>query len=323
MQMEGLYMKTVELIVPCFNEGEMVELFYKTTSDIVSKIEGYSFSFIFVDDGSRDDTIVKIRKLAKEYKNVKYISFSRNFGKEAAMYAGLKASSADRVAVIDADLQHPPELIEGMLKAIDEEGYDSCSARRVSREGEPKIRSVFSRLFYKLINKMAEIEIVDGAVDFRMMRREMVDAICALPERQRFSKGIFCWVGFNTKWIEFKNIERIAGESSWSFWGLFKYAIEGILAFTTTPLKMLNVVGLCASAFSFVFLIVEFIRKLVLGQAIVPGYTSLIMVFLFIGGLIITSLGIIGEYLAKMYLEIKHRPIYIAKETNIEDLEND
>ena len=219
-------MKTVELIVPCFNEEEMVELFYETTNKIVSKIEGYSFSFIFIDDGSKDNTIIKIKNLASKYDNVKYISFSRNFGKEAAMYAGFKASTADRVAVIDADLQHPPELIEQMLRAIDEEGYDSCSARRVSREGEPKIRSAFSRLFYKLINKMSDIEIVDGAVDFRMMRREMVDAICEMPERQRFSKGIFCWVGFNTKWIEFKNIERIAGETTWSFWGLFKYAID-------------------------------------------------------------------------------------------------
>ena len=238
------------------------------------------------------------------------------------MYAGFKASTADRVAVIDADLQHPPELIEQMLRAIDEEGYDSCSARRVSREGEPKIRSAFSRLFYKLINKMSDIEIVDGAVDFRMMRREMVDAICEMPERQRFSKGIFCWVGFNTKWIEFKNIERIAGETTWSFWGLFKYAIDGILAFTTTPLKVLNIIGVIVSSFSFVFLIIEFIKKLILGQAVTPGYTSLIMVILFIGGIIITSLGIIGEYLAKMFIEIKHRPIFIAKETNIEGLKN-
>lgn len=315
-------MKTVELIVPCFNEEEMVELFYETTNKIVSKIEGYSFSFIFIDDGSKDNTIIKIKNLASKYGNVKYISFSRNFGKEAAMYAGFKASTADRVAVIDADLQHPPELIEQMLKAIDEEGYDSCSARRISREGEPKIRSAFSRLFYKLINKMSDIEIVDGAVDFRMMRREMVDAICEMPERQRFSKGIFCWVGFNTKWIEFKNIERIAGETTWSFWGLFKYAIDGILAFTTAPLKVLNIIGVIVSSFSFVFLIIEFIKKLILGQAVTPGYTSLIMVILFIGGIIITSLGIIGEYLAKMFIEIKHRPIFIAKETNIEGLKN-
>lgn len=315
-------MKTVELIVPCFNEEEMVELFYETTNKIVSKINGYSFSFIFIDDGSKDNTIIKIKNLASKYDNVKYISFSRNFGKEAAMYAGFKASTADRVAVIDADLQHPPELIEQMLKAIDEEGYDSCSARRVSREGEPKIRSAFSRLFYKLINKMSDIEIVDGAVDFRMMCREMVDAICEMPERQRFSKGIFCWVGFNTKWIEFKNIERIAGETTWSFWGLFKYAIDGILAFTTAPLKVLNIIGVIVSSFSFVFLIIEFIKKLILGQAVTPGYTSLIMVILFIGGIIITSLGIIGEYLAKMFIEIKHRPIFIAKETNIEGLKN-
>lgn len=313
-------MKTVELVVPCFNEGKMVELFYKTTTDIVSKIDGYEFSFIFVDDGSKDDTLAKISGLAQNYQNVKYISFSRNFGKEAAMYAGLKASVADAVAVIDADLQHPPELIETMLKAIFEEGYDSCSARRVSRKGEPKIRSMFSRLFYKIINKMSEVEIIDGAVDFRMMRREMVNAVCDLSEKQRFSKGIFCWVGFNTKWIEFKNIERIAGKSKWSFWSLFKYAIDGILAFTTAPLKIINLIGIFVSGLSFLYLFVEFIKKLILGKAVLAGYTSLIMVMLFIGGIIITSLGIIGEYLAKMYIEVKGRPIFVTKETNIKEL---
>ena len=207
-------MKTVDLIVPCYNEGEMVPIFYNTTSSIVSKIDGYSFNFIFIDDGSKDATLDQIKQLAKEHDNVKYISFSRNFGKEAGMYAGLKASTADRVTIIDADLQHPPELIEKMLYAIDVEGYDSCSARRVSREGEPKIRSFFSRTFYKLINKMSEVEIIDGAVDFRMMKREMVDAIVSMPEVQRFSKGIFCWVGFKTKWIELKELwENPAGHS--------------------------------------------------------------------------------------------------------------
>ncbi len=313
-------MKTVELVVPCFNEGKMIELFYNTTTEIVSKIAGYEFSFIFVDDGSKDDTLEKIKKIANDNNNVKYISFSRNFGKEAAMYAGLKASVADAVAVIDADLQHPPQLIETMLEAIFEEGYDSCSARRVSREGEPKIRSMFSRLFYKVINKMSEVEIVDGAVDFRMMKREMVDAVCSMSEKQRFSKGIFCWVGFNTKWISFKNVERIAGKSKWSFWSLFKYAVDGIVAFTTTPLKILNFIGIFVSGLSFIFLLVEFIKKLVLGRAVLAGYTSLIMVILFIGGLVITSLGIIGEYLAKMYIEVKGRPVYITKETNIKDL---
>lgn len=310
-------MKTVDLIVPCYNEGEMVPIFYNTTSSIVSKIDGYSFNFIFIDDGSKDATLDQIKQLAKEHDNVKYISFSRNFGKEAGMYAGLKASTADRVTIIDADLQHPPELIEKMLYAIDVEGYDSCSARRVSREGEPKIRSFFSRTFYKLINKMSEVEIIDGAVDFRMMKREMVDAIVSMPEVQRFSKGIFCWVGFKTKWIEFKNVERIVGESRWSFWSLFKYAIDGIVAFTTFPLRLATIVGSCISSAAFIYLIVELIKTLCLGID-QPGYASTIIILLFIGGVIIMALGIIGEYLARMYIETKHRPIFIARETNID-----
>lgn len=310
-------MKTVELIVPCYNEGEMVPIFYETASKVLSKIDGYSFSFIFVDDGSKDNTIDEIKKLAAENDNVKYISFSRNFGKEAGMYAGLKASTADRVTIIDADLQHPPELIEQMLYAIDVEGYDTCSARRVSRKGEPKIRSFFSRIFYKLINKMSEIDIVDGAVDFRMMKREMVDAIVSMPEVQRFSKGIFCWVGFKTKWIEFENIERIAGESRWSFWSLFKYAVDGVVAFSTFPLRIATIVGSVISFSAFIYLIVELIKTLITGIG-QPGYASTIIILLFIGGVIILSLGIIGEYLARMYMETKRRPIYIARETNVD-----
>ena len=314
-------MKTVDLIVPCYNEGEMIDIFYDTTSAIVSEISGYTFNFIFIDDGSRDDTLKKVKNLASKHSNVKYIAFSRNFGKEAGMYAGLKASTGDRVAVIDADLQHPPELIKDMLYAIDEEGYDSCSARRVSREGEPKIRSAFSRLFYKLINKMSEVEIIDGAVDFRMMTRQMVDAILDLPEVQRFSKGIFCWVGFNTKWIEFKNVERVAGETSWSFWGLFRYTIDGITAFTTFPLRIATIVGSVVSASAFIYLIVELIKTLVWGSA-VGGYPSTIIILLFIGGIIIMSLGIIGEYLARLYMETKNRPIFVFKDSNIEGLKN-
>ena len=299
----------------------MIDIFYDTTSAIVSEISGYTFNFIFIDDGSRDDTLKKVKNLASKHSNVKYIAFSRNFGKEAGMYAGLKASTGDRVAVIDADLQHPPELIKDMLYAIDEEGYDSCSARRVSREGEPKIRSAFSRLFYKLINKMSEVEIIDGAVDFRMMTRQMVDAILDLPEVQRFSKGIFCWVGFNTKWIEFKNVERVAGETSWSFWGLFRYAIDGITAFTTFPLRIATIVGSVVSASAFIYLIVELIKTLVWGSA-VGGYPSTIIILLFIGGIIIMSLGIIGEYLARLYMETKNRPIFVYKDSNIEGLKN-
>ena len=315
-------MKTVDLIVPCYNESEMIDLFYEKTAQVVSQIDGYSFTFIFVDDGSTDDTLKKIKALAAAQEHVKYISFSRNFKKEAAMYAGLKTSTGDRVAIIDADLQHPPELIEPMLKAIDEEGYDSCSARRVSREGEPKLRSAFARLFYKLINSMSEVEIVDGAVDFRMMTRQMVNAVLSLPEVQRFSKGIFCWVGFNTKWIEFKNIERVAGESRWSFWSLLRYAIDGITAFTTFPLRLATIFGTIVSLSAFIYLIAELIKTLIFGST-VSGYPSTIIIMLFIGGIIIMALGIIGEYLARMYMETKRRPIFITRDTNIEDLQND
>ena len=314
-------MKTVDLIVPCYNESEMIDLFFNKTSAVVSEIEGYSFNFIFIDDGSKDDTLNKIKSLAASHSNVKYISFSRNFGKEAGMYAGFKASTADRVAVIDADLQHPPELIRDMLYAIDVEGYDSCSARRVSRDGEPKIRSAFSRMFYSIINKMSEVEIVDGAVDFRMMSRQMVDAILDMPEVQRFSKGIFCWVGFNTKWIEFKNIERVAGESRWSFWSLFRYAIDGITAFTTFPLRIATIFGSIVSISAFVYLIVELVKTIFWGSD-VGGYPSTIIILLFIGGIIIMSLGIIGEYLARLYMETKNRPIFIYKDTNVEGLKN-
>ncbi len=314
-------MKTVDLIVPCYNEGEMIDIFFDKTSSVVSEIDGYSFSFIFIDDGSKDDTLKKIKALADKHSNVKYISFSRNFGKEAGMYAGLKASTADRVAVIDADLQHPPELISDMLHAIDAEGYDSCSARRVSRDGEPKIRSAFARMFYRMINKMSEVEIVDGAVDFRMMTRQMVDAILDMPEVQRFSKGIFCWVGFNTKWIEFKNVERVAGESRWSFWSLFRYAIDGITAFTTFPLRLATIFGSIISMSAFIYLIVVLIKTIVCGPD-VGGYASTIIIMLFIGGIIIMSLGIIGEYLARLYMESKNRPIFIYKDTNVEGLKN-
>ena len=309
-------MKKVDLIVPCYNESGSLLLFFSHTSEVVAGIPGYDFRFIFVDDGSTDNTLELIRGIAAEHDNVHYISFSRNFKKEAAMYAGLKASTGDLAAVIDADLQHPPELLADMLKAI-EEGYDSCSARRVSREGEPKIRSIWARMFYKIINRMSEVEIVDGAVDYRMMTRQMVQAIVSLPEVQRFSKGIFCWVGFNTKWIEFKNVERIAGESKWSFWSLVRYAIDGITAFTTFPLRLATIAGACISFAAFIYLIVIICTTLIFGKD-TPGYASTIVLLLFIGGVIILSLGIIGEYLARMYMETKRRPIFIARETNFE-----
>lgn len=310
-------MRTVDIVVPCYNEAEMLEMFHEKVSQVVGKIPGYEFTFYLVDDGSRDETLSIMERLAEKDKRVKYISFSRNFGKESAMYAGLKATTGDLVVIIDADLQHPPELIPEMLKAIDEEGYDTCSARRVSREGEPKIRSWFARAFYRLINRMSEVEIVDGAVDFRMMNRAMVDAILELPEVQRFSKGIFSWVGFKTKWIEFKNIERIAGETKWSFWSLLKYAISGITAFTTVPLRLATVCGVTISVSAFIYLMIELIKNLVTKNN-VPGYASTIIIILFIGGITILFCGILGEYIARMYMETKRRPIFITRRTNIE-----
>lgn len=310
-------MRTVDIVVPCYNEAEMLEMFHEKVSQVVREIAGYDFTFYLVDDGSRDETLSIMERLAEKDKRVKYISFSRNFGKESAMYAGLKATTGDLAVIIDADLQHPPELIPEMIKAIDEEGYDTCSARRVSREGEPKIRSWFARAFYRLINRMSEVEIVDGAVDFRMMNRAMVDAILELPEVQRFSKGIFSWVGFKTKWIEFKNIERIAGETKWSFWSLLKYAISGITAFTTVPLRLATVCGVAISVSAFIYLMIELIKNLVTKNN-VPGYASTIIIILFIGGITILFCGILGEYIARMYMETKRRPIFITRRTNIE-----
>lgn len=309
--------KTVDLIVPCYNEAEMLPIFYEHTKEVLSKLTNYKFTFIFVDDGSCDDTLSILTSLAEKDSAVKYISFSRNFGKEAALYAGFENSTGNFAVAIDADLQHPPELIEDMLKAVDGEGYDTCSARRVSRDGEPKIRSAFARAFYKLINKISDIDLVDGAVDYRMMTHQVVEAILSMPERERFTKGIFSWVGFKTKWLEFKNVERLKGETKWSFWGLFKYAISGITAFTTAPLRLATYTGLVIALLSFLFLIVEIIKTLIVGIT-GTGYATIVTLILFTCGIILLFFGIIGEYLAKMYSEIKHRPIYLTRKTNID-----
>lgn len=310
-------MKTVDLIVPCYNESESLDLFYAETQRVFRQLPAYSFRYIFVDDGSKDSTREIMHTLKEKDSSVDYISFSRNFGKEAAMYAGLQNSTGDYVCIIDADLQHPPEMIIQMMHEI-ENGHDCCAARRVSREGEPKLRSMFSRMFYKLINKMSEIEVVDGAVDFRVMSRQMVDAILELCEVQRFSKGIFVWVGFDTKWIEFKNVERIAGESKWSFWSLLKYAIDGITSFTTAPLRFASVIGGVISFASFVYLLVVVLQKLTVGID-EPGYATTIVLLLFLGGIMILSCGILGEYIARLYTEVKKRPIYIAKYNTAKD----
>ncbi|MCI9565883.1 MAG: glycosyltransferase family 2 protein [Eubacterium sp.] len=309
-------MKTIDVVVPCFNEEAMLEMFYRESEKIYKNIEGYRFTYIFVNDGSKDKTHLLLKELAGNNDNVKYISFSRNFGKEAAMYAGLCNTTADYIIVMDADLQHPPALVPKMISEI-EKGYDCCAAKRTSRKGESKIKSAFSALYYKLSNRFTDVQLVQNAVDFRIMSRQMVDNIIKLSEVQRFSKGIFEWVGFQTSWIPYENIERPAGETKWSFKSLFKYALTGITSFSIAPLRFLTCSGLFISFLAFVMIIVTLVRKLFFGIE-VSGYASLMIAVLFMGGIIELSLGILGEYIANIYLEAKDRPIYIVQDSNIE-----
>ena len=308
----------ISLVVPCYNEEQSLPYFWKETTAVMHQMDYLDFEVIFVDDGSRDKTLEVLRSLAASDSRVKYLSFSRNFGKEAAMYAGLEHAKGDYAAVMDADLQDPPALLEDMYRAVTQEGYDSAATRRVTRKGEPPIRSFFARMFYKIINKMADVEIVDGARDFRLMNRKFLNALLELKERNRFSKGLFGWVGFKTKWLEFENVERVAGETKWSFWKLFKYSIEGIVAFTTTPLTLASFMGflLCMVALcSTVFIVV---RKLLFGDP-VSGWASTASIITFIGGIQLFFMGIFGQYLAKAYTEIKNRPIYIVAESNFQE----
>ncbi len=306
----------ISLVVPCYNEEQSLPYFWERTTAVMRQMDDLDFEVIFVDDGSRDKTLEVLRELAKSDSRVKYLSFSRNFGKEAAMFAGLEHAKGNYAAVMDADLQDPPTLLAEMYRAITEEGYDSAATRRITRKGEPPIRSFFARMFYKIINKMTDVEIVDGARDFRLMNRKFLNALLELKERNRFSKGLFGWVGFKTKWIEFENVERVAGETKWSFWKLFKYSIEGIVAFTTMPLTLASFMGflLCMVALcSTVFIVV---RKLLFGDP-VSGWASTASILTFIGGIQLFFMGIFGQYLAKAYTEIKNRPIYIVAETNL------
>ena len=309
-------MDKITVAVPCYNEEAALEPFFAAVSAVAEQMPDVEFEFLFIDDGSRDKTLEKIQDLAQRDSRVKYISFSRNFGKEAGIYAGLENADGDYVVIMDADLQDPPALLAEMYRAITEEGYDSAATRRVTRKGEPPIRSFFARMFYKIINKMTDVEIVDGARDFRLMNRKFLNALLELKERNRFSKGLFGWVGFKTKWIEFENVERVAGETKWSFWKLFKYSIEGIVAFTTMPLTLASFMGflLCMMALcSTVFIVV---RKLLFGDP-VSGWASTASILTFIGGIQLFFMGIFGQYLAKAYTEIKNRPIYIVAETNL------
>ena len=274
----------ISLIVPCYNEQEVLPLFYEEISRITALMPDYSFEFLFVDDGSKDKTLETVKGFAQNDDRVKYISFSRNFGKEAAMYAGFCEADGDYVAVMDADLQDPPSLLPEMIRIIKEQGYDSVATRRVTRAGEPKIRSFFARMFYKLINKISDADIVDGARDFRLMKRDMVDAIVRMCEYNRFSKGIFGWIGFKTYWLPFENVERAAGETKWSFWKLFKYSLEGIISFSQVPLNIASWVGIFFTVLSFVGVAVVFIRKLFFDDP-VQGWASLVCFICFIGGI--------------------------------------
>ena len=307
-------MSLLSVIVPCYNEEENVPYFYEEflkNKDFFDK-EGIDFEIIYVDDGSKDNTASKVKELREKDKRVRLLSFSRNFGKEAAMYAGLRKSKGDYVAIMDADLQDPPSLIPEMFGYI-KEGYDSVATRRVSRKGEPLIRSFFARRFYKFMKRVSKTEIVDGARDFRLMSRVMVDAVLELTEYNRFTKGIFGWVGFETKWVEFENVERVKGETKWSFWGLFKYSIEGITAFSTAPLNFASIMGVIFCILAFLLIIFTIIRKVIFGDP-TSGWPSLVCIISLISGVQLLCLGIMGQYLSRTYLEVKNRPIYIIKE---------
>ena len=309
-------METISVVVPCYNEVEAIPLFYREICRISDLMPEYVFEYVFVNDGSKDATLSRIKEMAQTDSRVKYLSLSRNFGKEAAMYAGLRYASGDYVAIMDADLQDPPALLPEMMRGIRDEGYDCVATRRVTRKGEPAVRSFFARLFYRLIRKLSKTEIMDGARDYRLLTRQYVDSLLELGEYNRFSKGLFGWCGFDTKWIEFENAERAAGETKWSFWKLFLYSIDGIVAFSTVPLAVAALRGVLFCFLAFVFLIVIFVRALIFGDP-VAGWPSLVCIILLLGGIQMLSMGILGEYLAKTYMETKRRPIFICKESNI------
>lgn len=307
-------MSLISIVVPCYNEEESLPLFYQAILEMKSSLPEVDFEFIFVNDGSKDNTLKIMRSLAQQDANVHYVSFSRNFGKEAALLAGLAHAQGDYVAVMDADLQDPPALLPEMYETLQKKMYDCVATRRVTRAGEPPIRSFFARMFYKLINKISKTEIVDGARDFRLMTRQMVNAILSVQEYNRFSKGIFGWVGFRTKWLEYKNIERAAGQTKWSFWKLFVYSLDGITAFSTVPLSVAAVMGMLFCFLAFAMLIFVFVRALIWGDP-VGGWPSLVCIILFVGGIQLFCTGILGQYLSKTYLEVKRRPQYIIQET--------
>ena len=306
-------MDVVSIVVPCYNEQESLPYFYKEICEVFKELDGVNWEVVFVDDGSKDRTLEIIREISNKDKRFRYLSFSRNFGKESALYAGLKESTGDFVAVMDADLQDPPNLLKEMHRILKKQEFDIVATRRVDRKNEPPIRSFFARLFYKIINRISNTDIMDGARDFRLMTRQVVDAILSVSEYNRFSKGIFGWVGFKTKWLDYENQNRVAGSTKWSFWKLFLYSIDGIVAFSTAPLAVSSIIGILFCLISFVLILFVIIRTLIFGDP-VSGWPSTICIVFLVGGLQLFCTGILGQYLSKTYLETKKRPIYIVKE---------
>lgn len=312
-------MEKISIIVPCYNEEKALPLFYEELQKNIKTFpKNICFEIIFVNDGSKDHTLDVIKNLIKKDNSIKYISFSRNFGKESAIYAGLEHSTGDYVTLMDADLQDPPSLLKEMYKSVTEENYDAVGTRRVNRKGEPIIRSFFAKLFYKIINKMTPFEMVDGARDFVFMKRAVVNSLLSLKEYNRYSKGLFSFVGYDVKWLEYQNVQRVAGTTKWSFWKLTKYALEGITAFSTTPLLISSAIGLIFCLVSFLLILVIIFKTLILGDP-TSGWPSLVCIIFMVSGIQLFSLGIIGQYLSKTYLEVKQRPLYFIKDTNIEN----
>ena len=307
--------KLLSVVVACYNEEEALPFFYKEINNVTKKMKELDFEFIFVNDGSHDKTLEVLKEFRKKDKRVRFVSFSRNFGKEAAMLAGLEYSSGDYITLMDADLQDPPAILPDMYNLIVNEGYDCVGTRRVTRKGEPPIRSFFARMFYKIINKLSKVEMVDGARDYRLMTRQMVDSIVSMKEYNRYSKGLFSFVGFKTKWLEYENINRVAGETKWSFWKLFLYAIDGITAFSTAPLVISTLIGFIFCLISFIMILFIIAKTLMFGDP-VSGWPSLVCIIFMVSGIQLFCMGIMGQYLSKTYLETKHRPIYIVKETD-------
>ncbi|MBQ8612506.1 MAG: glycosyltransferase family 2 protein [Oscillospiraceae bacterium] len=310
-------MSTISVVVPCYNEAAVLDLFYERITAVAAGMP-VDFEFLFIDDGSRDGTLQVIKRLREKDTRVRYVSFSRNFGKESGIFAGLENATGDYVAVMDADLQDPPELLPEMYAALTQEDFDCARTRRVDRKGEPPIRSAFARLFYRLINRISKAEIVDGARDFQLMKRKVVDAVLAMGEYNRFSKGIFGWVGYRTKWMEFENVERAAGETKWNFWSLMLYAIDGIIAFSTAPLVISSLLGMLLCLLAFVMILVIIIRTLVFGDP-TSGWPSLVCILLMVSGIQLLCIGILGQYLSKTYLETKRRPLYLIREAELKE----